>query len=109
MKTIKHNDFTKYLVEDCKNVRIEKVVKRARGEIAKALMQGLVEIGGFDVRIISSSLHHGGLRLWFECPICSQKVGVIYQHPTKNNLIGCRGCLGLDYRSRSSNKINNLN
>ncbi|PLX27561.1 hypothetical protein C0581_03375 [Candidatus Parcubacteria bacterium] len=102
MKATNHNNLgRKYLVEDCKNIRIEYVVRKAKKELLNTIIKGMVEIGGYNVKITSHTLHHGGQRLWFVCPSCNQKVGIIYEHPIKNNLIGCRICLNLDYRCRA--------
>jgi len=101
MKPTNNNNLgKKYLVEDCQNIRIDSVVRKAKKQLLNTIITGMVEIDGYDVKITSHRLHHGGERLWFVCPLCNRKVGVIYQHPIKNNLIGCRLCLDLEYRCR---------
>jgi len=101
MKPIKHNYLgKKYLVENCQKIKIDTVVRKAKKDLVTVLIKGEIEINGFNINITSHTLHHKGKRLWFECPLCKQRCGVIYQHPTKNNLMGCRKCLDLDYRSR---------
>ena len=100
MKTIHNNNLgKKYLVEDCKNIRIDQVVRKAKKDLIITFIKGQIEIEGFDINVISHTLYHGGKRLWFECPLCNKRSGVIYRHPTKN-IIGCRLCLDLDYQCR---------
>ena len=99
MKSLTHNNYgKKYLVEDCPSIRIDKVVNDSKKLVLRSLVVGFAEIDGVKVRIRTSKLHHGGNRLWFECPMCKQKKGVIYRHPVDSN-IGCRKCLNLDYKS----------
>lgn len=105
MKTITHNNLgKKYLVEDCKNIRVEAIVKEVRKGVALSLIRGDVEIDGFKINLTSKALHHGGQRLWFVCPICQMTVGVLYRHPI-SNIVGCRLCLGLDYLSRRFKRV----
>jgi hypothetical protein len=37
--------------------------------------------------------------LWFKCPLCGSRVGVLFRHPAANT-VGCRRCLKLEYRKR---------
>ena len=101
MKQSNNNNFgRKYLVEECKNIRIDDLVRKAKVEVLESLVRGLIEVEGYQVGLTNHVLHHGGKRLWFECPICKCKCGIIYKHPTKNSLVGCRLCLDLEYRCR---------
>ena len=97
--TTPNNLGKKYLVEDCQNIRIESMVRKAKKALVSSLVKGEVELNGFTVNLTSKPLHHGGERLWFVCPICQLAVGVLYKHITLENL-GCRRCLNLEYRSR---------
>lgn len=100
MKTITHNNLgKKYLVEECKNIRIDSMVRKAKCGLIAFLVQGEAELDGFTIKLRSKPLYHGGERLWFECPICQMTVGVLYKHPM-SEIIGCRRCLDLEYRSR---------
>lgn len=100
MKPLSRNNLgKKYLVEDCQKIRIDKVVKKAKEDLIDTLIRGQAEVDGFVVNITSHRLHHGGKRLWFECPLCELPCGIIYRHPT-NRLVGCRLCLELEYKSR---------
>lgn len=100
MKTIKGNDYgEKYLVEDCKKIRIDEVVKKSKKQILESILHGFIELDGVSLGVTSHTLHHGGRRLFFECIICKLPCGIIYKHPVTSQ-IGCRQCLQLDYRSR---------
>ena len=100
MKTSKPNDFgTKMLVENCQQVRIETLLKTCRKEFKKMILQSEIEAMGMPIELTTSRTHYNGIRFWFECPLCHTRVGVIYQHPLSRK-IGCRKCLGLDYRKR---------
>lgn len=57
-----------------------------------------VEIEGVDVALTTSKTGNGGTRLWFKCPLCNKRCGVLRQHPISHSL-GCASCLGLRYRS----------
>jgi len=101
MKPLTHNSLgRKYLVEDCQKIRIDAIVRQAKKNIEETLIHGLVEMEGFQLNITSHRLHHGGKRLWFECPLCKLPCGIIYKHPIEGKLVGCRTCLELEYRCR---------
>ena|SRR3989338_2419046 len=90
----------KYLVEDCEKIRIDHVIRQVKKEVQKTVITAVAVVDGFEVKLTSHKLHHGGDRLWFVCPICRLPAGLIYRHPVQYDLVGCRRCLGLDYRSR---------
>lgn len=56
-------------------------------------------MNGFDVEMTTSNTGFGGKRIWFKCPMCQKRIGIVYQHPI-NSQIGCRSCLNIDYRKR---------
>lgn len=43
--------------------------------------------------------NYGGYRIWFKCPGCSRRVGVLYSNGWSLGLY-CRHCLDLTYRDR---------
>ena len=47
-----------------------------------------------------SDCHFGGVRQWFSCPQCSERVAVIYA-----GHFACRGCLDLVYESQRENSF----
>ncbi len=87
------------LVENCQKVTMREYLARAKAGLKEMLLHS--EVSAFDIPIAfaTSRTGFGGIRHWFCCPLCSQRVGVLYMHPISQN-IGCRGCLGLEYRSR---------
>lgn len=101
MKPTAYNDLgKKYLVENCQKVSIIDVVSQLRSQMNKSMIEADVVINNTKIRLVSSSLYHGGERLWLECPLCQLPVGIVFQHPVQNELVGCRKCLQLEYRSR---------
>ncbi len=51
--------------------------------------------------------HFGGVRWWFTCPVCKNRVGRLYL-PIKSNLFACRKCHNLTYRSSQNSKKYNM-
>ena len=90
---------TTLLIEQCQKITIFEVTKRAKEQLLPTLMKNIATTEGFNVDFTTSRLFHGGERLWFKCPICSKRVAIVYKSPL-NSLIGCRSCLGLEYKSR---------
>jgi hypothetical protein len=100
MKTITPNNLgKKYIVEECQKIRIDDLVRKTRKDLLENILQAQIEAEGFHIRLTKANLHHGGKRLWFECPLCKLKCGIIYKHPTTTQF-GCRKCLNLEYRAR---------
>ena len=48
--------------------------------------------------------HFGGKRLWFHCPHCGRRVAVLYC----SEVVACRKCLHLSYRTESEDAIDRL-
>jgi hypothetical protein len=100
MKTTPLNNFGKtYLTEECQKIRIDKIIRNSKKELLQTIIQAQIETEGWKIEITTHTLHHGGKRLWFKCPLCALPCGIIYKHPL-NHLMGCRRCLKLDYRAR---------
>jgi hypothetical protein len=100
MKTLNPNDFGKsFLVEECQKVRIEDFLKTCRIELKKLVLNLQIEALGQKIGLATSKTCFDGVRFWFSCPICSKKAGVLFTHPITSK-VGCRTCLGLDYRKR---------
>ena len=87
------------LVDNCPKIQISDVVADAKKELLPVIMKHITVINGYPVSFTTSKLAHGGERIWFKCPLCSKRIGVVYKSPL-NELVGCRDCLGLEYRSR---------
>jgi len=100
MKTIPLNDLgKKYLVEECQKIRIQDFVKRYRRKLKELILTSDLEAMGLKVELATSKTYYNGVRFWFKCPLCSNRVGVLFKHPLAND-IGCRKCLNLEYRKR---------
>lgn len=55
----------------------------------------------YKITLISTPCYFGGLRYWFQCPLCSQRSGVIYKN---GDYFTCRDCANLTYESRRENR-----
>jgi hypothetical protein len=87
------------LVEDCQRVSISAYLRRAREKLKKELVTAEIKMGNLSVELTPSKTAFDGVRYWFKCPLCTHRVGTLFVHPM-TNAIGCRKCLGLEYRSR---------
>ncbi len=100
MKSMKPNDFgNKFLIEDCRKVTMREYLARAKRQMKEALFASEVSIFTTPIGFKTSRTAFGGTRHWFACPACGRRVGVLFVHPI-TNAIGCRRCLGLEYRKR---------
>jgi hypothetical protein len=52
--------------------------------------------------LVATPCFFGGERLWFLCPSCSKRVGVLY---FIQNAYACRSCSNLAYRSQQKNHV----
>jgi len=50
--------------------------------------------------IVTTPCHYGGVRYWFECPRCEERVAKLYEE--KDDFY-CRKCLDLEYYSHTVN------
>ncbi len=87
------------LVEECPKIQVSKVLQVAKQQLLPVLMENITEVDGYPVELTTSKLAHGGERIWFKCPLCKARSGVLYKKPL-DGTVGCRSCLGLEYRSR---------
>ena len=82
------------IAEGVQCVKIDDLVSRARREFKLQFIKSALNIYGIEIQLTTSKTRFGGNRIWFLCPICQKKKGVIYKN---NRLIGCRTCLNLKY------------
>ena len=76
------------------------------GVIAGGAVRTILELAGVKIDFITSKTGFGGERLWFSCPVCSRRVGVVYQD---RGMVACRHCLNIKYRkSRFKGMVENL-
>lgn len=96
------------MVEDCQGVSIKGLLDQYKVALKTQTLSA--NIGSQDISLTTSKAGISGIRYWFSCPLCQRRVGIIYVHPITNQ-VGCRHCLGLDYRSRRYKGMveNNLN
>ncbi len=87
------------LVEDCSKVRIEDFLRSCRGKLKKLILNSEIEASGYHIKLTTSRTHYNGIRIWFECPLCNKRVGVLFKHPFDGR-VGCRQCLNLEYKKR---------
>jgi hypothetical protein len=95
---MKPNDLGKtFLVEECQKIEINSFLRKAKLSLKDTLLKSEITAQGIMLELITSKTGFGGLRFWFKCPICKRRVGTLFAHAVGQNL-GCRGCLGLQYR-----------
>lgn len=95
---MKSHDFGKKLLTDqCQQIRLSDFVRKTKPHLKEAFLLSAIETEGYQILLSRSKTGFGGLRYWFNCPLCHKRAGVLYKHPIHQTL-GCRRCLGLDYR-----------
>lgn len=87
------------LTEQCPKITINTFLDIVKKKLKVELLEVEIKSAGWDIDLVSSSTANGGKRIWFSCPLCESRVGVLYTHPI-SQLLGCRKCLNLDYSSR---------
>ena len=87
------------LVEDCQRVSISTYLRKAKEQVKKTLIAAELRMANLKIELAPSETAFGGTRYWFRCPQCSGRAGTLFVHPLTSG-IGCRKCLGLEYRSR---------
>ncbi len=85
------------IVEHIHGVNINTLVRQAQKGLKLRLLEAQIEAAGIKVALTTTMTRFNGERFWFVCPICSKKVGILYQ---TDNLTGCRKCLNLKYKSQ---------
>ncbi len=95
------------VVENCKQIEINSLIKNVNRKLKYSLLQQEMEISGINVSICTSKTRFNGERLWFVCPRCKKRVGILY---FQDNLVECRTCLRLYYKNqRYKNMIEEKN
>ncbi len=85
------------LIEECRKININQMIREVRSELLLIKLKAKVESLDQELQITSTPCHFGGQRYWFQCPVCGNRVGVMYKHAF-NPVVACRKCLNLDYR-----------
>ncbi|MDE2021913.1 MAG: hypothetical protein KGI71_03305 [Patescibacteria group bacterium] len=94
------NDFGKSVttVEDCTRLSIKYLLAHLGEDNVTDWLNAKICVAQQDIRLVTTRAFFGGLRYWFCCPQCDKKLAVLLWHP--DGRIGCRECLGVDYRAR---------
>jgi hypothetical protein len=93
------NNYGKITVERCRKIKISDLLKQYQKEVKEAVLSAAIEVDGTSLGITTSQTGFGGVRHWFQCPLCDKRVGTVYVHPV-TNAVGCRTCLGVTYRQQ---------
>lgn len=95
MKSINTYDLGK-TTDSLRAVKIDELVRKARDEFKDQFIKSRIDINGKQIEVTTTNTRFGGRRIWFICPICKDKKGVIYADP----ILGCRICLNLKYKKQ---------
>ena len=57
------------------------------------------------VRLTRTTCHYGGARLWFACPVCQHRVGVLF---LRSGRFACRTCQRVAYASQSCDALDRM-
>jgi hypothetical protein len=90
------------LLENCMRVSVDSLIKEASKGLKLKLILSKIEISGFAITLTTSCTRFGGTRLWFLCPLCKKRKGVLFK---KDKYLGCRNCLRLKYRKQRFNRM----
>lgn len=85
-------------VESCQKISVNQLVRTATKDLKKRIVEAQIEALGIPVSLTTSKTKFSGTRLWFECPACGRRVGVIYKN--HSNVLGCLKCLRLIYQQQ---------
>lgn len=97
---MKTNDFGKtFLVEECQKITMNTYISRVRTRLKETMLSAELAVFDTPIGFTTSDTGFGGTRHWFVCPLCTKRKGVLFTHPISRD-IGCRVCLGLEYRAR---------
>ena len=102
---MKPNSYGKTILTDqCQEIRVADFVRKAKRGLKETLLGSAIESDGYELLLSKSKTGFSGERYWFSCPTCQRRAGVLYRHPI-SEILGCRTCLGLDYRSHRYSKM----
>lgn len=100
MKSLTGNNLGEhFLVEECQRVAMKPFLRRHKANLKDLVLRSEIALLDSRIALTISQTGNGGNRYWFVCPLCQQKMGVLFQHPLDER-IGCRVCLNLEYRCR---------
>jgi hypothetical protein len=88
-----------FLVDECRKITMTEYITRAKAQLKEALLSSELSMFDTPIDFTTSTTGFGGTRHWFVCPLCKERKGVLFVHPM-NQEIGCRTCLGIEYRTQ---------
>lgn len=94
----------KILVEQCQKININDLVRDIKIEMTSLRLKEKIELLNQDIGITYTRCNFGGLRFWFVCPQCNNRVGVLYKNPISEAIL-CRKCHGLSYMKSTFHKM----
>jgi hypothetical protein len=74
-------------------------IASAKAQIKEVLLSSELSVFDTPIDFTTSNTGFGGTRHWFVCPVCKERKGVLFMHPISQE-IGCRTCLGIEYRTQ---------
>jgi len=100
MKSLMPNNLgKKFVVEECQKLSVKNYLERFRLTLKQEILDSVVEVAKQKIELETTKTGFGGTRHWFKCPSCKRRIGVLLVHPLSHR-VGCRACLGLEYRKR---------
>jgi hypothetical protein len=87
------------VVETCQRISVDELVRTATKIVKKRIVEAQIEALGVSISLSTSRTRFDGERLWFVCPACNNRSGVLYRHPSYPT-IACRKCFGLVYKKQ---------
>ena len=87
------------VVENCLKIKVNHLVSKTQKDLKLSLLSFDIEVLGVKINLTTSKTQFHGKRIWFSCPQCERRVGILFKHPIEE-IIGCRGCLNLQYRQQ---------
>jgi hypothetical protein len=85
------------LVESYQKLNINELVDNAQKQLKLRLVEAQIDVLGITINLMTSKTRFNGERIWFQCPRCNRRSGIILRN---ENLIGCRQCLSLKYKKQ---------
>jgi hypothetical protein len=77
--------------ENYQKISIDDYVRQARISLKKAIVEAQIDVNGMDIILCKSHTRFGGERLWFKCPKCNKRRGVLYMFSLGIKTM-CRQC-----------------
>ena len=90
------NDYGSFSTnKNTSSISIDEVIKSLRKQFSENLLIHPLLISGQEIRLVASKTGQGGLKYWFVCPKCGNRVGKLYIEQTA----ACRRCAAIKYTS----------